>query len=63
MPTTTATPGSPWRVLATSACLALAGLMLIDLPADSSARADDVKAIFADVATHQPAHRAMPQHP
>ena len=62
MSTASATPGSPWRVLALSVCLGVTGLMLIDLPADPSARAADVHAIFADTAGHQPAPQAIPQH-
>ena len=54
-----ATPGSPWRVLAISVCLAVAGLMLIDLPADSSARADAVRTIFADTARHARSPQAI----
>ncbi len=53
MSVVSALPRSSWHVLAASATLAVTGLMLIDLPVDSAARADAVRHIFADVHGHR----------
>jgi len=58
-----ALPRSSWQALAASAALAVTGLMLIDLPADSSARADAVKAIFAQPAGHRGTPQAIGTQP
>ncbi|MGN6636654.1 MAG: hypothetical protein ACTHJ6_14530 [Oryzihumus sp.] len=63
MPAALALSPSSWQVLAASAALAVTGLMLIDLPADSSARAEAVKAIFAQPARHRGTPQAIGTQP